>query len=409
MTGMTAFSHDVSMSCDPGLVLLRNKYGLAGHGFWCMLLEIIYHNGYYIRCTKDDELGLLTSYMGIDKDQFMEYLGGLFNYKLLDTKAYEEHTILTSKTIQERFAASLKHGKFAVIHSEYWIAPLDILSPFIDLKSIRESNFIPDSISLPSTNTITNVGFERTTNPHDEGSCNTSGLNNPASRNMNEQYYTKKTSNSTLIDLPRTSYSEDHCSCKDSTNDLDPNKGKMKLFRRSQQWNPAADKYIPLALRYLQSQQQNPSVHSKIKGHSELKNHIDESSKVVREGALTLFRFESIDNESIENIIQVLDYIVNHSFYQTIVISLNKLRSRDKENVWWYFHIKNDMEQLEINKYRNYEFTQKEVVDLVEVTRGLDRKFNFNSDFRKISSGKYKLTNWNKLDLILVNKKCLQT
>lgn len=96
--------------------------------------------------------------------------------------------------------------------------------------------------------------------------------------------------------------------------------------------------FIPLSLRFHLQQKESGLQ------HKEFKDHLTEESPIVVSGAETLERIKRLDNESLTDIEDVLDFVLEDvDFWKNQVVSLASLRGKSKNGNTKYFNIKNAM------------------------------------------------------------------
>ena len=100
--GIDYFSHDVGMSNNLEIRLLRAKYKLQGYAIYNLLLEDIYKLGYYMEITEDYTL-LFSAEHSIDPELLIEIIEFMISKKLFDPDIYNNHSVLTSKRIQSNY------------------------------------------------------------------------------------------------------------------------------------------------------------------------------------------------------------------------------------------------------------------------------------------------------------------
>ena len=77
--------------------------------------------------------------------------------------------------------------------------------------------------------------------------------------------------------------------------------------------------------------------------HKAFKEDLTEDSKIVIEGAKALEMVCRIDGESIENVEELLDFVLTDDFWRDQVISLSRIRKKAENGNSKYFNIKNKM------------------------------------------------------------------
>jgi|LGVE01.1.fsa_nt_gb hypothetical protein len=135
--GIDYFSHDVHMSGDRKIRLIRAKYGLLGYAIYLRLLEELYQDkGYYI--SVDEEFNLLfCDDNNLDVNVYNQVLNDCINYKLFNIKHYNTYNILTSKRIQENYLSAVDRRKSVDIDKRYYLLNVDINSLNVDINFLN--------------------------------------------------------------------------------------------------------------------------------------------------------------------------------------------------------------------------------------------------------------------------------
>lgn len=98
--------------------LINRKGGARALGVFVYLLCRIYKNGYYIDCTPDAIFEIAAD-LCEQEDYVMEVIVYCLEIRLFDQSMYESHQILTSRGIQERYAALQSQRKRISVVEQY--------------------------------------------------------------------------------------------------------------------------------------------------------------------------------------------------------------------------------------------------------------------------------------------------
>jgi hypothetical protein len=100
--GLDYFPLDTNIDQDDKVIIIIAKYGMEGFGILVKLLMEIYKNGYFYPWTEKEQL-IFSSRVSVDINSVMEIVNDCIKWGLFHKKVYEQHHILTSKGIQERY------------------------------------------------------------------------------------------------------------------------------------------------------------------------------------------------------------------------------------------------------------------------------------------------------------------
>ena len=117
--GIDYFSHDVDMSQDKKVKLLKAKHGLLGYAVFLMLLEEIYkEDGYYLNIDDDFNI-LFCDENRLDISKYNRILDDCIIHGLFDRKLYDQYKILTSERIQINYCSATERRKEVTFFDEY--------------------------------------------------------------------------------------------------------------------------------------------------------------------------------------------------------------------------------------------------------------------------------------------------
>lgn len=124
---------------DDNVELIIAEYGMTGLGILNRLWQKIYSNGYY--CDWNDDVALLFARKnGVGCNVVSEVLQSCFRREVLNLRLYEEHEILTSKGIQERYFEAVKRRQSVEVKKEYLLVDINQIPKNVNI--IEENVYI---------------------------------------------------------------------------------------------------------------------------------------------------------------------------------------------------------------------------------------------------------------------------
>lgn len=124
-TGLNSFQMDVDFFTDDRIEALSAEYGIVGELTAIKLLCAIYRNGYYVEWSPLQKKRLQKSLPGVEIETIDSIAEAMVNYGLFDKEMYEEHGVLTSVEIQEKYVSATKRRKN--IQLEFGLINVDIM------------------------------------------------------------------------------------------------------------------------------------------------------------------------------------------------------------------------------------------------------------------------------------------
>ena len=143
--GIDYFSHDVDLSQNKKIRILKAKFGLVGYAVYLILLENIYKNGYYLQLDEDFNI-LFADDNNIDFNVYINILNVCINKNLFDDNLHKKYNILTSDRIQENYFAAIGRRKEIKLIENYILTDIpeninvSILSLNVDINSLNDNN-----------------------------------------------------------------------------------------------------------------------------------------------------------------------------------------------------------------------------------------------------------------------------
>lgn len=117
-TGLEYFPLDVTAGTNDEVELIEAKYGLEGFAIFIKLLQAIYKNGYYINWTEKEQL-IFIKRVNVTETLVNDVITTCLQWKLFDKQLFEEHHILTSHGIQQRFLIAISRRTSVEMEEKY--------------------------------------------------------------------------------------------------------------------------------------------------------------------------------------------------------------------------------------------------------------------------------------------------
>ena len=117
-TGLDYFPLDCDYCNDPKIFALRSKHGNLGELVFLRLLARIFDNGYFIKWD-DMQNAVLAGQLGVSEEEVSSIINVCINFTLFDKCIHEQHSILTSKAIQDRWLKATERRSSRVIDDIY--------------------------------------------------------------------------------------------------------------------------------------------------------------------------------------------------------------------------------------------------------------------------------------------------
>lgn len=163
--GLEYFPFDVDFFHDIKIRKLIKFQGGKAISVYALLLCIIYKQGYYMRWDK--ELPFIVSELtGFEEVYIQEVIKNCLSLGLFDLRMFENHKVLTSKGIQERYIEICQKVKRKVVINEFMCVSSEE-TPVYSAKSTqrkeKESKYISSSLRSEdkSETEISDVGLPR--------------------------------------------------------------------------------------------------------------------------------------------------------------------------------------------------------------------------------------------------------
>lgn len=122
--GLDYFSHDVDMGEDDKIYVLEAETGLKGYALWVKLLEKIYKDGYYLKWDERTQK-IFARKNNCSPELVSEVVNVAINEGLFSQELYEQYSILTSKSIQERYLQATSRRKEVPYNPNYLLVSVN--------------------------------------------------------------------------------------------------------------------------------------------------------------------------------------------------------------------------------------------------------------------------------------------
>jgi len=99
-TGLEYFALDVKM--DDAVNIIEAEHGLVGFAIIIKLFQRIYNEGYYYKWTEKEQI-LFSSRVSVDRNLVTTIVEDCIKWGIFNQELYENHTILTSRRIQNHY------------------------------------------------------------------------------------------------------------------------------------------------------------------------------------------------------------------------------------------------------------------------------------------------------------------
>jgi hypothetical protein len=165
--GLEYFPLDVDIDQDDKVIVVVAKHGMLGFGIIIKLMMEIYKNGYYYEWTEKEQL-IFSSRINVDINTALEVVNDCIKWGFFHNKMFKDHSILTSKGIQERFLLATTRRVGSKIKRSFLLAETNIND---DIN--HSSNVVNDSRNDSSSGvSVNNMPTESTQSKVKESKVN---------------------------------------------------------------------------------------------------------------------------------------------------------------------------------------------------------------------------------------------
>lgn len=147
--GLTYFPFDVDFFENEKIEALSGEFGIKGELAVIKLFCAIYKNGYYLEWNDLQKMKLLKRLPGVSSSLLDQIIKKLVKWELLNQDIFTQHSVMTSKNIQNQFINSTKRRKDNSIN-EY-----DLINVYINDTSTNINVDINTASSSQSVNKST--------------------------------------------------------------------------------------------------------------------------------------------------------------------------------------------------------------------------------------------------------------
>jgi hypothetical protein len=124
--GLDYFPLDVDIDQDDKVIMVEAQFPQDGFKVIIKLLMRIYSNGYYSKWTKREQL-IFSTKINVNINSLTDIVNACIEEGLFNKRMYEEHEILTSQGIQERYLEAVKRRKQTSFIEKYFLID-DVMS-----------------------------------------------------------------------------------------------------------------------------------------------------------------------------------------------------------------------------------------------------------------------------------------
>jgi len=118
--GLDYFPLEVRFYRSRRVRALSARHGINALTVWSVLLCRIYEEGYYIKFD-DLELSVVSADINLPEAELLQIVESAVQLGLFDSECYEQHKVLTSKSIQEQYSLCTNRRKCNTNLLEYWL------------------------------------------------------------------------------------------------------------------------------------------------------------------------------------------------------------------------------------------------------------------------------------------------
>ncbi len=144
--GLDYYAHNVGMTSDRRLRVIRREFGSSGIDVWFTLLDMVYSRcGYFLSFGEKQRLDVAWDIAGEvrgrgspDEDEVLRIIHAFVEAGLLDEAMYRRG-IITSVAIQEQYYMSTLKRKQVMVDKNIWLLSVEEMKRLSPISSILES------------------------------------------------------------------------------------------------------------------------------------------------------------------------------------------------------------------------------------------------------------------------------
>ncbi len=119
--GLSRFRLDCNFFDDERIMAIAGEFGSTGELVALRLLTMIYRNGYRLRWDDMLRMRLMRCVDGVTVDILDRIVARLAEYGFFDADTFRRSSVLTSREIQQQYAAATRRRRTAPDHRPFWL------------------------------------------------------------------------------------------------------------------------------------------------------------------------------------------------------------------------------------------------------------------------------------------------
>ncbi len=152
-TGIDYYAHNVGMTSDRRLRIIRREFGSVGIDVWFTLLDMIFsRSGYFLSFGEEERYDIAWDIVGEvrgkdspTEEGVLDIITALVEAELFD-KAMYERGILTSEAVQEQYYMSTLKRKIVTVDRDIWMLSVEAMEKLSAISPVLR-DFRNDGIS----------------------------------------------------------------------------------------------------------------------------------------------------------------------------------------------------------------------------------------------------------------------
>jgi|GEM_PF-4139075 len=119
--GLSRFRLDCNFFDDERIMAIAGEFGSTGELVALRLLTMIYRNGYRLRWDDMLRMRLMRCVDGVTIELLDRIVARLAEYGFFDAGTFRKSSVLTSREIQQQYAAATRRRHNATDHRSFWL------------------------------------------------------------------------------------------------------------------------------------------------------------------------------------------------------------------------------------------------------------------------------------------------
>ena len=168
------YSMETSHFCDVKIKRLRRQFGCEGYSVWAYIINEIYRVNHYFYKVDENTIFDIEDYWGISSSRIQDIILFCVEINLFDSTLFSQYSILTSKSIQNRFIELCKrtHRKHNICSNYYLLNDNNVKSNQHNVVDYQIYNNTADQCTHENSNISDNVQ-QSSTKSEDIANCQT--------------------------------------------------------------------------------------------------------------------------------------------------------------------------------------------------------------------------------------------